>query len=538
MSNSRDDTSAIDFLDENERPSPELLAVHRRLEADGAAWRRSLPSTDPLLQWTVRGGLGQRRTADTGRELDASGDATSPTSPRWRAPATIGRLQGLAAVSVALVVVLLFGLLIPFIAGSHSGTSVSNSPTASTTEALTSKWTALSGLTLIGAVSIAGQIGVIAIAPSDPRVVYEAVQSPASLRRTRNSGASWQQLQLPVNASLVTEVEVYISPLDANNVFLTLTAFKALGDTSPCSNSLASARLHGGILASGQISCSTSYHSTDGGTHWKELRFPVPGAISNGTATYLDNATNPLQAQSGALYALVNCGPNCSGDPGFLLKSTDNGTTWKTSGPLGGVCFFKALPDHSTIFASTATGPCGIYEGGASAAFLERSDDGGQHWRQIGRPPNNGLVDLVATYTPGTEKPVLYVESPVVQTQGHSTSFHIDATSFYASSDDGAHWVQAPANSGFIPQSNTTPLQVGTEPDGSILLSFVDAAGNGQATTMTLYAWKSGEQAWRQVGTPLHANAQLLLNIGSTYWAVVAENSSDSTTTKIYEYAP
>lgn len=541
MSNSRDDASAIDFLDENEQPSPELLAVHRQLIADGAAWRRALPSADPLLQWVVRGGLGQQAAAGAGDWVNIGYDAPRASSPHWQAPVTLGRLQGLAAGSVALVVVLLFGLLIHAITGSHPATSVSSPTavtTASTTETLAAKWTALAGLTLTGAVSITGQIGAVAIAPNDPQVVYEAVQSPASLRRTRNNGASWQKLSLPVDPANVTTLEIFVSPLDGNNVFLTVTAFKPVGDTTPCSNTIAYAKQHGGILASGQASCSTTYRSTDGGAHWKALRLPVPGAISNGGANYPAIARNPLQAQGRALYALVNCGPNCSADPALMLKSTDDGTSWKTSGPPGGVCFFKALPGHSTIFASTASGPCGIYEGGASAAFLERSDDGGRNWKQIAKPPNNGLVGLTAAYLAGTETPVLYVESPVVTTQGHSTNVNIDATAFYASSDDGAHWVQAPRNSGSIPQANTTPLQIGTEPDGSLLLSFLDTSGGDQATTMTLYGWRPGQQAWHAVSAPLQGAAQLLLNIGSTYWTILDTSESNSTTTRIYRYAP
>jgi hypothetical protein len=549
MSNSRDDASAIDFLDENEQPSPELLATHRQLIADGAAWRRTLPSADPLLQWVVRGDLGQQAAAGAGDWVDTSYDTPRANSPRWQAPATLGRLQGLAAGSVALVVVLLFGLLIHAITGSHPATSVSTpttgatagatvSATVSATEVHTAKWAALGNLTLTGAVSITGQTGAVAVAPSNPQVVYEAVQSPASVRRTRNNGASWQKLTLPVDPANVTTLEIFVSPLDANNVFLTITGLKPVGDTSPCSNTVAYTKQHGGILASGQASCSTTYRSTDGGARWKALRLPVPGAISNGGVTFFANATNPLQAQGKTLYSLVNCGPNCSGDPGFMLKSTDNGTTWKITGPPGGACLFKALPGHSTIFASTASGPCGIYEGGASAAFLERSDDGGRTWKQIGRPPNNGLVDLAAAYLAGTETPVLYVESPVVTTQGHSTSFNIDATSFYASSDDGAHWVQAPQNSGSIPQSNTRPLQIGTEPDGSIVLSFLDATRGDQATTMTLYGWKPGQQVWHAASAPLQGAAQLLLNIGSTYWTVLDTSDASSTTTRIYRYAP
>src|SRR5262249_28251167 len=160
------------------------------------------------------------------------------------------------------------GLLLHVMTGSHSATSATTPPvlasTASPGHTLSGAWTALGDLTLTGAASITGQTGFVAIAPSDPRVVYEAQQSPASLRRTRNNGTSWQKLALPVDPTAVSAIEIYLSPLDANNVFLTLTAFKPVADTSPCSSALASVRLHGGILASGQVSCSMTYHSADG----------------------------------------------------------------------------------------------------------------------------------------------------------------------------------------------------------------------------------------------------------------------------------
>jgi hypothetical protein len=370
--------------------------------------------------------------------------------------------------------------------------------------------------------SASGRPSAIAIAPSDPRTVYEAKRAPAELRRTRDNGASWQSLETPVGS--VSDVEIYISPLDANNVFLTLTVTGASSDTSPCPSAVASVGMHGGILASGGNPCSTTYHSTDAGAHWKMLRFPVPGAISGENSDFL--AVNPLPAQGGVLYALLNSGPYSSGGRSIVM-STDGGTTWRTSDPTQGkVCTFAATPDHATLFAATTTGTCGINKSGVSASSLWRSDDGGSHWKAIGRPPNNGLLGMAATYVAGTDRPVLYIESPRVQTGDHTINPNINAAAFYASTDDGAHWIQAPQNTGIPSQVGWSPLQIIARADGSIVLAFL--AGD-QQVSMTLYTWKPGQQAWHQIGSPLRAQAQLLLGAGGSYWVVTTINNPDST---------
>ena len=272
MSNSRNDSGAIDFLDENEQPTPELLAMHRRLEADGASWRRTLPSADPLLQWVSHGGLSVQSMAAADEEDVETSDHT-PAAPygTWQPPVT-SRMQGMAAAGVALVVVLLFGLLMHFITGGNPATSVStptaiSTAVASATAAVSGKWNHLSGLTLTSAPSnLSGQSGLVAIAPSDPQVIYEATQSPASLRRTHDSGVTWQQLALPVSASSVVAIQLYVSPLDAKILFMTLSTFTSVGATSHCLTGPTALTQHGGILADGAAWCDTTYLSVNSGS--------------------------------------------------------------------------------------------------------------------------------------------------------------------------------------------------------------------------------------------------------------------------------
>jgi hypothetical protein len=529
VSNKRHDDETMSSLDD-EVLSPELLAMHRRLEVDGASWRRHLPSTDPLLQRVLRSGLQPRPTSVFDEWRDDDPGAAPSSMERELPPRKRGRIQGIVATSAAIAVVVLFALLVHALTTGALGPSATGIPPtpgpvgtpklSPDPNAATGEWRALDGLTLT---STSGRTSAIAIAPSDPRTAYEALRAPAELRRTRDSGASWQTLETPVGS--VSNVEIYISPLDANHVFLTLTVTGASSDTSPCPSAVASAGMHGGILASGGNPCSTTYHSTDGGAHWKMLRFPVPGAISGENSDFL--AVNPLQAQGSALYALLNSGPFTSGGGRSIVKSTDGGTTWRSADPnQGKVCTFAATPNHDALFAATTTGTCGVNESGVSASALWRSDDGGNHWRALARPPNSGLLGMAATYVAGADKPTLYIESPRVQTGDHTVNPNINAAAFYASTDDGAHWIQAPRNTGMPSQVGTLPLQIIARADGSIVLAFLEG---DQQVSMTLYMWKPGQRAWHQVGSPLRTPAQLLLSTGGGYWAVTTINNPDST---------
>ncbi len=546
MSNSYDEASTIDFLDENERPALDLVALHQRLEADGAAWRRTLPSADALLQRLARNGIRQREMTAADERMnarnDAPDDAPSDNRMQWRAPATISRVQGIAAVSAALVVVLLFGLLIHIFTGAYPATSVSTPTavttavaTASVTAGISGRWNRLNGLTLTSAPSIlTGQSGMVAIAPSDPQVVYESTQSPPSLRRTHDSGATWQQLSLPISATNVVAIQLYVSPLDSKIVFMTLSTFTSVGATSHClTGPIASApQMHGGVLASGSSWCDTTYLSVNSGATWKILVLPEPGAITNGVASLLGVAQNPIQAQGKSLYALVTCS-DCSGNGNNLMKSADGGRSWKVTGPQQeNICAFSAIPDHTTIFAASTAGPCGISNGGVGESSILRSDDGGAHWTLSGVPPNNGLVGLAATYLPGSDSPMLYVESPSVEQQGDVTSFKIDASAFFASVDGGQRWVQAPPNAATLPQIGSYATRIITSADGAIALAFTETSGDAESTV--LYTWKVGQQAWRAASRTLAAQGYLLASIGTNYWAAVIANGFQ--TTKIYRY--
>src|SRR6185437_12758959 len=64
-----------------------------------------------------------------------------------------------------------------------------------------------------------------AIAPSDPRVVYETMvygiqqHKAGSLRRTDDGGATWHTLPLPIPAAHVGHAGFLVSPVDSRNVF-------------------------------------------------------------------------------------------------------------------------------------------------------------------------------------------------------------------------------------------------------------------------------------------------------------------------------
>ncbi|MBS0374814.1 MAG: glycoside hydrolase [Proteobacteria bacterium] len=221
-------------------------------------------------------------------------------------------------------------------------------------------------------------IGAIAVAPSDPAVVYvgsgEGLHRPDlsvgdGIYRSADGGRSWQHLGLR-DAQQIPDLAV--DPRDAN-------------------------RLYAAVLGHpyGPSAERGIYRSTDGGRSWQ--RVLGVDEHTGGNAVAID------PAHPDTVYATLwegRLGPwedkfSWNGTGGGVYKSTDGGTTWRklTAGlpaNLSQVNLAIAPSRPSRLFLSVATTDPGDY---ASAAGLGiyRSDDGGEHFERITEDPRPAL---------------------------------------------------------------------------------------------------------------------------------------------------
>jgi photosystem II stability/assembly factor-like uncharacterized protein len=221
-------------------------------------------------------------------------------------------------------------------------------------------------------------IGAIAIAPSDPRVVYvgsgEGLHRPDlsvgdGIYRSADGGRSWQHLGL-TGAQQIPELAV--DPRDPN-------------------------RLYAAVLGHpyGPSAEHGVYRSRDGGRTWERVLYKDDNTGANAIAI------DPKHPE--VLYAGLwegRLGPaedknDYNGTGGGLYKSTDGGTTWRQlreglPANLSQLNIAVAPSAPERLYLAVATTDPGEY---ASAAGLGiyRSDDGGEHWARAGDDPRPAL---------------------------------------------------------------------------------------------------------------------------------------------------
>ncbi|HEV2608587.1 MAG TPA: hypothetical protein VGT79_11470, partial [Xanthomonadaceae bacterium] len=207
-----------------------------------------------------------------------------------------------------------------------------------------------------------GSIGAIAIAPSDPKVIYvgsgEAdmrsdIAQGDGMYRSADAGKTWKKIALTDSQQIG---KVIVDPRDANTVFVA-----ALGHP------------YGPNAERGV------FRSRDGGAHWDRVlgKDDVTGAI--------DLAFEPGNPQ--VVYAAMwqarrtpwNVYPPASGPGSGLYKSSDGGSTWSQ---VSGNGFPDAHVGRIGI-ALAQSAPSRVYAlVDGDAGGLYRSDDAGAHWRR------------------------------------------------------------------------------------------------------------------------------------------------------------
>jgi hypothetical protein len=525
---------------DDDTPPAELKSLDRRLLADGARWRAVRPASAEFLRQVEEFGRAARQERESelaaAREHTFAGDmrihdrgemmmhettthdeAPDPQAhPPRHAPHPRRAVRWVGQIAALLILALLAVVFYTLLASrGGSGPASAPSPTAQTH----GKWQTIASLPFVEAPQ--GP----AIAPSDPNTLYEATLAPVKLRRTTDQGAHWTDLHVPGDTSNLESFQVFVSPLDAKMVFVTLTSrLPPQSQASACPTIMASQSPSGAaamditmrsagaaplaeqLPQSGQIPCSLQYYSSDGGASWKQLILPIRAALVNRVRMFGLPYGDVLSAQGNRLYAAAGCGPLCSGPSNDIVTSADGGAHWvvadqqiRAAGHY--VCDLSAAPSGSDVFAITATESCGNES--APPLYLWLSADAGAHWTKVGRLPANGWQGMAVVSQPSGQ-PLLYIQLTPVTAQSHMDAVTDGPTHLMVSADGGNTWTAAPASGIAGPaESSSGPLCVLS--NGMVIEYF------GDPTTAALYGWKLGETTWQMVATPFKGDLRQLI---------------------------
>ncbi|HEY7124288.1 MAG TPA: sialidase family protein, partial [Ktedonobacterales bacterium] len=326
------------------------------------------------------------------------------TSHKGTSTMNTKRVRGLTALVTLTVVVAVFVLLFTTILPKHTnkptlGSSGTPKPKASATATTISlpagQWTStFTGNAQDGDAPM--------LFPGNTRILYQNQTANGDttirIRRSDDGGKTWHKLAAPGGLpSVFDSTSVFVSSLDPNVVFITLTLYQIphpnLCQLTP-TGSNALARLSGGPT------CGVQYLSTDGGQHWSRLALPIAGALGAPYGGHFQNPTSEeiLRPQGQRLYSTIS-NYSTVGNVTFggasvrILASDDGGKTWKLvdadlRANSQNACDYAPTPTGSTIFAITETSGC--YDPNdytPASQFLWRSDDGGAHWSQVSQLP-------------------------------------------------------------------------------------------------------------------------------------------------------
>lgn len=215
-----------------------------------------------------------------------------------------------------------------------------------------------------------GNIGAIAVAPSNPKIIYVGTGDPAGrntiltgdgMYKSTDGGKSWIHIGLE-NTRIISWI--IVDPKDANVVY---------------------------VAAMGNMWASNPergvYKSEDGGATWKKVLFVDD---KTGAITLAMDSSNPQVLYASTWEVYRRPWMLSSGGPGSrLYKSTDGGTTWtnishNTGLPeslWGKVTVAVAPSDPNVVYTLMQA----KYQGEIGGLF--RSDDAGQSWKLVNNSP-------------------------------------------------------------------------------------------------------------------------------------------------------
>jgi photosystem II stability/assembly factor-like uncharacterized protein len=242
-------------------------------------------------------------------------------------------------------------------------------------------------------------IGAIAVAPSNPDIVYAAsgegllrpdLSVGDGMYRSSDGGRTWSHRGLAQGQQIP---ELALDPRNPDRLFAAV-----LGHPY------------------GPNAMRGIYRSLDGGLSWQRVLYKDDD--TGGSAVALD-PSHPEIVYAGLWQARL--GPwedknEFNGTGGGLFKSTDGGTTWrqlKTGLPADltqiNIAIAPSMP--SRLYAAVGTTEPGDYSSGAGLGVF-RSDDGGESWRRITDDPRPALRigggDLMVIRVDPTNADVVY----------------------------------------------------------------------------------------------------------------------------------
>ncbi len=215
-------------------------------------------------------------------------------------------------------------------------------------------------------------IGALAVAPSDPSVVWAGTGEPYlrshisigwGMYRSMDAGRTWKPMGLEKTGRIS---RVLIDPTDADIVFAC-----ALG------------------TAYGPQPDRGVFRTRDGGQTWQRVLFVDE---NTGCSDLAMDPTNPQTLYAGTWQVEIHPWGRDSGGPGSgIFKSTDGGSTWtRLSGhglpkrPVGKIGLGVGQTDPDRVYALIETGDGVPWNGQPTDnGELWRSDDGGRTWKTV-----------------------------------------------------------------------------------------------------------------------------------------------------------
>jgi photosystem II stability/assembly factor-like uncharacterized protein len=202
-----------------------------------------------------------------------------------------------------------------------------------------------------------GQTGAVRIHPRDPNTAWVAAIGDAfkpnperGVYKTSDGGRTWRQVLKLSDSTGAADVEV--NPANPDIVYAWMSRIERKPWT------IISGAREGGF-----------YKSTDGGETWKKITTGLPTGLV-GKANIAVTAANPNR-----VYALIEALP----DPGFY-RSEDAGESWARINPAANML---TRPFYYTTLAADPTNANVVY--GGSEGFF-KSVDGGATWQSFSTP--------------------------------------------------------------------------------------------------------------------------------------------------------